>query len=203
MTIQGWFPLGLTGLISLQSKWLSRVFSNSTVKKHKFFSAQPFILSSSHICTWLPEKPQLWLWTFVGKVMSLLFNTMSMFVINFLPEASGSRWWSRRTCAHLLWEHHDYHRLLNNRLINRRMLEPTKKRYPMSKDKEAAVRQCKGHSHGQIKSLTHQRVTHRLENSNPKEVLPLLWWSWTPHQASQPGGLTKGLGIPRNSGLEG
>ena len=57
MNIQCWFPLGLTGLISLQSKWLSRVFSNSTVKKHKFFSAQPFILSSSHICTWLLEKP--------------------------------------------------------------------------------------------------------------------------------------------------
>ena len=41
MNIQGWFPLGLTGLISLQSKGLSRVFSNTTVQKHQIFSTQP------------------------------------------------------------------------------------------------------------------------------------------------------------------
>ena len=41
MDTQDWFPLGLTGCISLQSKWLSRVFSNTTVQKHQFFSAQP------------------------------------------------------------------------------------------------------------------------------------------------------------------
>ena len=41
MNIQGWFPLGLTGLISLQSKWLSRVFFNTTVQKYQFFRAQP------------------------------------------------------------------------------------------------------------------------------------------------------------------
>ena len=41
VNIQGWFPLGLTGLISLQSKGLSRVFSNTTVQKHQFFSTQP------------------------------------------------------------------------------------------------------------------------------------------------------------------
>ena len=81
--------------------------SPTTVLKHKFFRAQPSLWSYSHIRTWLLEKPQLWLWTFVGKVMSLLFNTLSKFIINFLPEASGSRWWSRRTCDHLLWEQHD------------------------------------------------------------------------------------------------
>ena len=47
MSIQGWFPLGLTGLISLQSKGLSRVFSNTTVQKHQFFSAQLSLTSSS------------------------------------------------------------------------------------------------------------------------------------------------------------
>jgi len=57
MNIQGWFPLGLTGLISLQSKGLSRVFSSTTVWRHQFFRAQPFLLSSSHIHTWLLEKP--------------------------------------------------------------------------------------------------------------------------------------------------
>ena len=57
MNIQDWFPLGLTGLISLQSKGLSRVFSNTTVQKHQFFGAQVFLWSSSHIHTWLLEKP--------------------------------------------------------------------------------------------------------------------------------------------------
>ena len=50
MNIQGWFPLGLTGLISLQSKGLSRVFY-TTIWRHQSFGAQP-----SHTCTWLPEK---------------------------------------------------------------------------------------------------------------------------------------------------
>ena len=57
MNIQGWFPLGLTGLISLQSKGLSRIFSNTTVQKHQFFGAQPSLWSNSHICSWLLEKP--------------------------------------------------------------------------------------------------------------------------------------------------
>ena len=57
MNIQGWFPLGWTGLISLQSKGLSRVFSSTTLQKHKFFSTQPSLWSTSHICAWLLEKP--------------------------------------------------------------------------------------------------------------------------------------------------
>ena len=54
MNIQDWFPLGWTGWISLQSQGLSRVFSNTTVRKNQFFSAQPSLLSNSHI---LLEKP--------------------------------------------------------------------------------------------------------------------------------------------------
>ena len=57
MYIQCWFSLGLTDLISLQSKGLSRVFSNITVQKHQFFCTQPFLWSNSHIHTWLLEKP--------------------------------------------------------------------------------------------------------------------------------------------------
>ena len=57
VTIQDWFPLGLSGLISLQSKGLSRAFSNTTVQKHQFFCAQPSFCSSSHLHTWLLEKP--------------------------------------------------------------------------------------------------------------------------------------------------
>ena len=51
MSIQGWFPLGFTGLISLQSKGLSRVFSKATVWKHQFFGAQPSLWSNYHIRT--------------------------------------------------------------------------------------------------------------------------------------------------------
>ena len=54
---QDWFPLEWTGWISLQSKGLSRVFSNTTVQKHQFFSAQPSSQSNSHIHTWPLEKP--------------------------------------------------------------------------------------------------------------------------------------------------
>ena len=54
---QGWSPSEWTGWISLQSKGLSRVFSNTTVQKHQFFGAQPSSQSSSHIHTWPQEKP--------------------------------------------------------------------------------------------------------------------------------------------------
>ena len=57
MNIQGWFPLGLTGLISFQSKGLSRVFSNTTVQKLQFFGAQLSLQSNSQSHTWLLEKP--------------------------------------------------------------------------------------------------------------------------------------------------
>ena len=56
VNIQGWFPVRLTGLISLQSKGLSRVFSSTTVRKHKFFGTQPSLWSNSHIRTWVLEK---------------------------------------------------------------------------------------------------------------------------------------------------
>ena len=57
VSIQGWFPLGLTSLISLQSKELSRVFSNTTVQKHQFFGTQLSLWPNSHIRTWLLKKP--------------------------------------------------------------------------------------------------------------------------------------------------
>ena len=61
INIQDWFPLGLTGFISLRSKGFPRVFSKITVQKHEFFGAQPSLGYNSDICTWLLEKPQLWL----------------------------------------------------------------------------------------------------------------------------------------------
>ena len=59
--IQSWFSLGLTGLISLQSKGLSTVLSNTALQKHQFFSSKFSLQSNSHIHTWLLEKPYLWL----------------------------------------------------------------------------------------------------------------------------------------------
>ena len=61
INIQSWFPFRLTGLISLLSKGLSRVFSNTAVPKHQYFGTQPSLWSNSHIRTWLLEKPWLWL----------------------------------------------------------------------------------------------------------------------------------------------
>ena len=59
MNTQDWSPLGWTGWISLQSKGISRVFSNMTVQKHQFFSAQLSLYSNSHIHAWPLEKPGL------------------------------------------------------------------------------------------------------------------------------------------------
>ena len=59
MNIQDWFPLGWTGWISLQSKGLSRVFSNTTAQKHQFLGAQLSLWSNSYIHTWLLENPYL------------------------------------------------------------------------------------------------------------------------------------------------
>ena len=58
VNIQNWFPLGLTGLISLQFKGLSTVFFNTTVWKHQFFGTQPSLWSNSHVHTWPLEKSQ-------------------------------------------------------------------------------------------------------------------------------------------------
>ena len=61
MNTQDWFPLGWTGWISLPSKGLSRLFSNTTVQKHQFFGTQLTLQYNSHIHTWLLEKPEVWL----------------------------------------------------------------------------------------------------------------------------------------------
>ena len=56
VNFQGWFPLGLTSLISLLSKWLSSVFASTTIWKHLVFGTQPSLWSNSHIRTWLLES---------------------------------------------------------------------------------------------------------------------------------------------------
>ena len=91
VNFQGWFPLGLTSLISLQSKGFSRVFSSTTVQKHQFFSTQLSLWSNFHICTWLLEKLQLWLrgslsakWWFCFLICHLGLSQLSSLFFPYL-----------------------------------------------------------------------------------------------------------------------
>ena len=84
INIQSWLPLGLTGLILLP-KGLSRVFS-STIQKHQFFLAQEksfLMVQLSHLYMTTGKTIALTIWTFVHKVISLLFNTLSRFCHRF------------------------------------------------------------------------------------------------------------------------
>ena len=94
VNVQGWFPLGLTGLISLQSKGLSRVFSSTTVRKHQFFCTQPSLWSNSHPYMTPGKTMCLNIQTFIGKLMFLLFNILFRLVIAFLP---------RKKCLWISW----------------------------------------------------------------------------------------------------
>ena len=92
MNIQGWFPLELTGLISLLSKGLSRVFSSTTIWKQmqfesKFHCSAFFMVQVSHPYMTTGKAIALTRQSFVGKVMSLLFNMLSRFATAFLPRS--------------------------------------------------------------------------------------------------------------------
>ena len=82
----GLISLGLTGLISMLSKGLSRVFSHTTVEKHQFFGLQPsFMVQLSYPYMTTGKSIALTIQIFVGKAMSLLYNTLSIFNTAFLP----------------------------------------------------------------------------------------------------------------------
>ena len=85
MNIQGWFPLGLTGLISLQSKGLSSLLQNHDSKALILWCSALFIVGLFHPYMIIGKTVALTIRTFVGKVISLLFNMLSRFVIAFLP----------------------------------------------------------------------------------------------------------------------
>ena len=88
MNTQGGFPLGFTGLISLQPKRLSRVFSNTTGQKQSIFQCTTFFMVQlSHPYMITGKTIALTIWAFVGKVMALLFNLLSRFLITFLPRS--------------------------------------------------------------------------------------------------------------------
>ena len=81
------FHLGMNGWISLQSKGLSRVFSNTIVQNHQFLGAQPSLWSNTYICTWLGNTITVTRQTFVSEVICLFLNMPSRFVIAFLPRS--------------------------------------------------------------------------------------------------------------------
>ena len=88
VNIQDWFPLGLTGLTSLLSKGLSRVFSSTTVRRINSLALRLLYgptLTSIH--DYWKKNIALTIWTFASKGMSLLFSTLSRFVIAFLPKS--------------------------------------------------------------------------------------------------------------------
>ena len=84
---QSWSPSEWIGWISLQSKGLSRVFSNTTVQKHQLFGAQLFIVQLSHPSMTTGKTIALTRQTLVGKAMSLLLNILFRLVITFLPRS--------------------------------------------------------------------------------------------------------------------
>ena len=85
MNIQNWFPLGRSGWLSLQSKGLSRVSSNTTIQKHQFFGTQLSLQSNSHPYMTIGKTIALTIQPFVGKVMFLLFDMLSSLIKTFLP----------------------------------------------------------------------------------------------------------------------
>ena len=84
MTIQGWFPLGLTGWISLQSKELSSLLQHHSSKASVLWCSAFYVVQLSHPYMTTGKTIILTIWTFVSKMMSLLLNTLSRFVIAFL-----------------------------------------------------------------------------------------------------------------------
>jgi len=98
--ILGWFPLGLTDLTSLQSKGLSRVFSDSS-KASVLQCSAFFIVQLSHLYMTTGDTIALTIWTFVSKVMSLFLNILSRFVTVFLSR-SKSLLISWMACSHHL-----------------------------------------------------------------------------------------------------
>ena len=95
MNIQGWFPLGLTGFISLLSKGLSRIFSRTTIWRHQFWCSDFFMIQLAHSYMATGKTIALTIWIFAGKIMSLLLNMLSRFVIAFLPRSMYllTSWW--------------------------------------------------------------------------------------------------------------
>ena len=89
MNIQDWFPLRLIGWISLQSKGLSSLLQHHSSKVSVLWHSTFFMVHLSHLYMTTGETIALTMWTFVSKVMSLLFNMLSRLLIAFLPRSKS------------------------------------------------------------------------------------------------------------------
>ena len=99
MSIQGWFFLRLTGMITLLSKGLFSITAKASILQHSAF----FIVQLSHPYMTAGKIIALTRWTFVSKIMSLLFNTLSRFIIAFLPRSKHLLIsWLQSPCAVIL-----------------------------------------------------------------------------------------------------
>ena len=110
MNIQGWFPLGLTSLIFLQSKGLTRVFSNTMVQKHQSFGTQPSLWSNSHIHIWLLDAWPCNKYTFIcSKLWGFSWFGSSVQLAQWLqrgpqdrdPQEGWEKWCSAWGCLHI------------------------------------------------------------------------------------------------------
>ena len=101
MNIQGWFSLGLTGLVSLQSK--ESLLQHHSLKASVHGCSTFFMVHLSHPCVTTGKDIALIIWTFVIKVMSLLFKALSMFVIAFLPRKKRLLIHGCSHCPQLFW----------------------------------------------------------------------------------------------------
>ena len=145
MTIHCWFPLGLPGLISLLSKGLC-IVSSTTVWKHQFFSAQPSLWSLSHPYMTTGKTIALTIWIFFGRGMSLLFNTLSRFVLAFLSRSK--------------------HLLISWLSLSTLILEPKKMRVYGCVHFNLYVHPCT-HRHNQDTKQFHSPLSHAVTPQTP------------------------------------
>ena len=105
MNTQGWFPLGLTGLTSLQSKGFSRVFSSTKIQKASILWCSAFFMVQlSHLYITTGKIIALTIWIFISKVMSLLFNMLFRFVVAFRPRSKCLLISGLQSPSAVIWE---------------------------------------------------------------------------------------------------
>ena len=102
MSIQGWLPLGLTGLISLLSKGFKSLLQHHNLKASILWCSAFFMVQLSHLYMATGKTTAFTRWTFVGKVMSLLFNMLFRFVIAFLPRCNCLISWMQSSSTVIL-----------------------------------------------------------------------------------------------------